>query len=94
MRGQKLGISSYLPKSNHILILNFLGFCSLKEVLFMKHELLSEQEMQNQISGEALTLTAVMAVLATAIIAVIVYRMFMSEKGSASVPGGWKFSWN
>lgn len=60
----------------------------------MKYELLSEQEMQNQISGEALTLTAVMAVLATAIIAVIVYRMFMSEKGSATVPGGWKFSWN
>ena len=60
----------------------------------MKYELLSEKEMQNQISGEALTLTAVMAVLATAIIAVIVYRMFMSEKGSASVPGGWKFSWN
>ena len=60
----------------------------------MKYELLSEQEMQNQISGEALTLTAVMAVLATAIIAVIVYRMFMSKKGNATVPGGWKFSWN
>ena len=60
----------------------------------MKYELLSEQEMQNQISGEALTLTAVMAVLATAIIAVIVYRMFMSEKGSATLPGGWTFSWN
>ena len=60
----------------------------------MKYELLSEQEMQNQVSGEALTLTAVMAVLATAIIAVIVYRMFMSNKGSATVPGGWKFSWN
>ena len=60
----------------------------------MKYELLSEQEMQNQVSGEALTLTAVMAVLATAIIAVIVYRMFMSKKGNATVPGGWKFSWN
>ncbi len=60
----------------------------------MKYELLSEQEMENQVSGEALTLTAVMAVLATAIIAVIVYRMFMSDKGSATVPGGWKFSWN
>lgn len=60
----------------------------------MKYELLSEQEMQSQVSGEALTLTAVMAVLATAIIAVIVYRMFMSKKGSATVPGGWKFSWN
>ena len=60
----------------------------------MKYQLLAEQEMQEQVSGEALTLTAVMAVLATAIIAVIVYRMFMSKKGSAAVPGGWKFSWN
>ena len=60
----------------------------------MKYELLSEQEMQNQVSGEALTLTAVMAILATAIIAVVVYRMFMSEKGSTTVPGGWKFTWN
>ena len=60
----------------------------------MKYELMTEQEMNEQISGEALTLTAVMAVLATAIIAVIVYRMFMSNKGSATVPGGWKFSWN
>ena len=60
----------------------------------MKYELLTEQEMQDQVSGEALTLTAVMAVLAAAIIAVVVYRMFMSKKGSAAVPGGWKFTWN
>lgn len=60
----------------------------------MKYELLTEEEMQNQVSGEALTLTAVMAILATAIIAVVVYRMFMSEKGSTTVPGGWKFTWN
>ena len=50
--------------------------------------------MENEVSGEALTLTAVMAVLATAIIAVIVYKLFLSDKGSATVPGGWKFSWN
>ena len=60
----------------------------------MKYVLLTEEEMQNQVSGEALTLTAVMAILATAIIAVVVYRMFMSEKGSTTVPGGWKFTWN
>ena len=60
----------------------------------MKYELLTEQEMQDQVSGEALTLTAVMAVLAAAIIAVVVYSMFMSKKGSAAVPGGWKFTWN
>ena len=42
----------------------------------MKYQLLTEQEMSEEISGEALTLTAVMAILATAIIAVIVYRLF------------------
>ena len=66
----------------------------LSEVIKMKYQLLTEQEMSEEISGEALTLTAVMAVLATAIIAVIVYRLFLSKKGSATVPGGWKFSWN
>ena len=60
----------------------------------MTYELLTEQEMEQEVSGEALTLTAVMAVLATAIVAVIVYRLFMSKKGTATVPGGWKFSWN
>lgn len=60
----------------------------------MKYELLTDSEMEAQVSGEALTLTAVMAVLATAIIAVVVYKLFLSEKGSTTVPGGWKFTWN
>jgi len=60
----------------------------------MKYEILNEDELENCVSGEAITLTAVMAVLATAIIAVVAYRLFMSKKGSATVPGGWKFSWN
>ena len=60
----------------------------------MQYRLLTESEMENQISGEALTLTAVMAVLATAIISVVVYKLFMSDKGSTTVPGGWKFTWN
>lgn len=60
----------------------------------MKYRLLTEKEMQEQVSGEALTLTAVMAVLATAIVAVVVYRLFMSKKGTTTIPGGWKFSWN
>ena len=60
----------------------------------MKYKLLTEKEMQEQVSGEALTLTAVMAVLATAIVAVVVYRLFMSNKGTTTIPGGWKFSWN
>ncbi len=44
--------------------------------------------------GEAITLTAVLAIMSVAILAVVVYRIFMSKKGSLKVPGGWAFSWN
>ena len=54
---------------------------------------MNEEELQNESSG-AVTLAAVMAVLATAIVAVIAYRLFVSKKGTATVPGGWKFTWN
>lgn len=59
----------------------------------MKYQLMNEEELQNESSG-AVTLAAVMAVLATAIVAVIAYRLFVSKKGTATVPGGWKFTWN
>ena len=81
-------------EKNHITPIPSITGFALSGGSIMKYQLLTEQEMREQVSGEALTLTAVMAVLATAIIAVIVYRMFMSKKGSATVPGGWKFSWN
>ena len=45
---------------------------------------LNDQELKEIVAGEALTLTAVMAILATAIVAVIVYRLFMSEEGSTT----------
>ena len=60
----------------------------------MKYELMNEQELTETVSGEAITLTAVLAVLATAVISVVVYRLFMSKKGSTTVPGGWKFTWD
>ena len=60
----------------------------------MKYELLTEDELRNEVCGAAVTLTAVMAVLATAVIAVVVYKIFLSKKGTAQVPGGWKFTWN
>ena len=60
----------------------------------MKYELMTEEELANEVSGAAITLTAVMAVLATAVLAVIVYKLFISKKGTAQVPGGWKFTWN
>ena len=45
-------------------------------------------ERQAICPGEAVALTAVMAVLAISIIAVVVYRLLKSTKGSAKVPGG------
>ena len=60
----------------------------------MKYELLTQEELELETSGAAITLTAVMAVLATAVIAVLVYKIFLSKKGTATVPGGWKFTWN
>ena len=56
-------------------------------------KILNDFELQQIKGGEALTLTAVMTILATAIVAVIVYRLFMSEEGSTTLPGGWKFTW-
>jgi len=54
--------------------------------------ILTEKECDQIITGE-ITLAAVMAICAIAIVAVVVYRMFMSKEGSSSIPGGWKFSW-
>ena len=55
----------------------------------MKYEVMTEEEMIAEECGAAVTLTAVMAVLATAVLAVIIYKLFLSKKGSANV-GGWK----
>ena len=57
----------------------------------MKYKL-SEKEASKIVTGEV-TLTAVLAICAIAIVAVVVYKMFMSKEGSSSAPGGWKFSW-
>lgn len=59
----------------------------------MKQTILTLDEMQNHYVGEAITVTAVMAILTVAIMAVVVYRLFRSSKGGVTVPGGWKFSW-
>ena len=59
----------------------------------MKYHLMSQKEMENHYVGEALTITAVMAVLTVAVMAVVIYRLFRSSKGGVTVPGGWKFSW-
>ena len=60
----------------------------------MNYRILSTEEMANTYGGEAITVASVMAVLCAAVMAVVIYRFFMSKKGSAAIPGGWKFTWN
>lgn len=60
----------------------------------MKYRVLSEKETSQISGGEAITVSAVMAVLCAAVMAVVIYRLFMSKKGTTTVPGGWKFTWN
>lgn len=59
----------------------------------MNYQVLSENEMNEIYVGEAITVTAVMAIVCIAVMAVVVYRLFRSSKGNVTVPGGWKFSW-
>lgn len=60
----------------------------------MKYRLLTEEEMISTKGGEAITVASVMAILCAAVVAVVIYRLFMSNKGSTTLPGGWKFTWN
>ena len=60
----------------------------------MKYVALTNQEMANTYVGEAITLGAIMAVIAIAVMAVVVYKLYMSNKGNVNVPGGFKFTWN
>ena len=60
----------------------------------MKYELLNEQEMNARTVGEALTITSVMTIALIAVMVVVVLQLYKSKKGTAAMPGGWKFSWN
>ena len=57
----------------------------------MKYKL-SSKDMKTIVTGE-IALATVMALCAIALMAVVVYKLFMSNEGSSTVPGGWKFSW-
>ena len=59
----------------------------------MNYQIMSLEEMKNHHVGEAITVSAVMAILTVAVMAVVIYRLFRSSKGGVNVPGGWKFSW-
>lgn len=59
----------------------------------MNKIMLSDQEMSSIIVGEAITLGTVMAIIAIAIAAVVIYKLFTSDKGSSAFPGGYRFEW-
>ena len=50
-------------------------------------------EEKETVGGEAITLTAIMARLAIGLVTVICYKLFFSEKGKTTLPGGFSFSW-
>ena len=61
---------------------------------FMNYRLMTEEEMSSHYVGEAISVGAVMAIACIVIAAVVILKLFMSNKGTATVPGGWKFTWN
>lgn len=44
--------------------------------------------------GEAITLAVVVAIMAIGLLAVVIYRVFMSDETTIKLPGGYQFSWN
>ncbi len=54
---------------------------------------LTLEEEKNVVGGEAITLTAIMALLAIGLVTVICYKLFFSDKGKTTLPGGFSFSW-
>jgi hypothetical protein len=64
---------------------------TIKEDVVMEE--LTQEEMLSLSGGEPVSLAAVMAVMIVAISAVIVYRLFMSSTGKATIPGGFQFEW-
>ena len=60
----------------------------------MQGKRMNQIELAKIKPGEAVTLAAVLAVMAIAIVAVVCYKLFTSSKGSAKIPTGWAFSWN
>ncbi|MFA6861362.1 MAG: hypothetical protein WCR56_03165 [Bacilli bacterium] len=55
---------------------------------------LSEAELKETKGGEAITLAAIMALLAIGVVTIICYKFFISKSGKATLPGGFTFQWN
>ena len=60
----------------------------------MNYKPLTNQEMASQTVGGAVTIVTVMTVALIAIMTAVFFQLMMSKKGTVTVPGGWKFTWN
>ena len=55
---------------------------------------LSESEEKEVCGGEAITLSAVLALLSIGLVTVVCYKLFFSKGGGkVSLPGGFTFPW-
>lgn len=54
---------------------------------------LNEQELSTHFVGEGVTVATIMAIMCAALMAVVIYKLFLSSKGSTTIPGGWKITW-
>jgi hypothetical protein len=54
---------------------------------------ISELKRKSIVGGELLTLTLVLTYLAVALITVAVWKLFNSQKGKLTFPGGFLFEW-
>lgn len=50
-------------------------------------------EMGQTKGGEAITISAVLALMAIGLVAVVAYKMFFSSEGKTQLPGGFVFQW-
>jgi len=55
---------------------------------------LTPQEEINTIGGEGVTLALVCAVMCVSILCIVVWKLFVSNKGEIQLPGGFKFEWS
>lgn len=59
----------------------------------MEKIILTEKELMEIRPGEALTIGAILAIMAIAIAAVAAYKLFTSSEASIKFPGGFTFKW-
>lgn len=60
----------------------------------MVYRYLTKNELENTVVGEAISLTTIMAVAAIMVMVVVIFKLYSSSKGTTTIPGGWKFTWN